>query len=142
MRVDAVEAYMDVVEAYLAAIRPAPRAAEARRLTGLFAEVTGFGPRLWPGGILGFGRYAYRFASGRTGEGLATGFALRGREIALYIMPGGVDFRPILARLGPHRRGRTCIYLRSLEGVDEGALADLIRAGVGRLRALWRIDPD
>lgn len=133
---------MNAVEAHLSAIRPPLRAAEARRLAELFAEVTGFGPRLWPGGILGFGRYAYRYASGRTGESLATGFALRGREIVIYIMPGGVDFRPILARLGPHRTGKACIYLPGLAGVDEGALTDLIRAGVGRLRALWRVEPD
>lgn len=70
---------------------------------------------------------------------MATGFSPRKAECVIYILPGYADFGPILARLGPHRMGKACLYLRRLDGVDEGALADLIRAGLDRLGALWPV---
>lgn len=127
--------------AFLDGIPDPVRLAEADRLLTIFAEVTGYPPRLWGGSMVGFGRYAYRYDSGHSGESLATGFAPRKAELSIYILPGTAGFGDILARLGPHRVGKACLYLRRLDRVDEGALRDLIRAGLEDLGTRWIIHP-
>ncbi len=129
-------------ETFIAALEPAARAAEARRLHDIFAEVTGFPARLWHGGIIGFGRYAYRYESGRTGESLATGFAPRKGEHVVYVMPGYADFSAILAGIGPHRKGKSCLYFRQLDRLNEDALRRLIRAGLDDLSTRWQVLPE
>ena len=131
---------MDVAE-FLAAVEPETRRAEAARLDAVFREVTGFAPQMWSGSIVGYGSYDYTYESGRTGTSLATGFAPRKAEIVLYIMPGYADFAPILDRLGPHRTGKSCLYLKRLDRVDETALRDLIAAGLADLETRWPITP-
>jgi hypothetical protein len=130
------------VEAFLAAVTPPARANEARRLVQIFAEVSGFAPRIWAGSMVGFGRYEYRYASGHSGQALATGFAPRKAELSIYIMPGYADFGGILAGLGKHRMGKSCLYLRRLEDANEDALRALIRAGLDDLAKQWPILPD
>lgn len=129
------------VEAFLAAVTPAQRAAEARQLAALFAEVTGYPPRLW-GSVLGFGRYAYRYDSGRAGESLATGFAPRKAELVIYPGAPAEGFPALLAELGPHRPGKSCLYLRRLDGVDLPVLGHLIRAGLDDLARRWTVLPE
>lgn len=102
---------------------------EAERLDAIYREVTGWQPRLW-GKIIGYGRYRYRTQSGQEGEFLATGFNMRGRDIAIHILPGYSEFPEIAARLGPHKRGKSCWYIKTLDAIDEAALRDLIRAGL------------
>jgi hypothetical protein len=92
--------------------------------------------------MLGYGRYAYRYASGHAGESLATGFAPGKAELAIYILPGFADFGEILADLGPHRKGKACLYIRRLDAVDEAVLARLIRAGLDDLATRWTVLPD
>jgi hypothetical protein len=127
-------------EAFLAGVEPARRE-EAERLLTIFAEESGYPPRLWGGSMVGFGRYAYRYDSGHTGESLATGFAPRKAELSIYILPGYADFGAILARLGAHRTGKSCLYLRRLAAVDEAVLRELIRAGLRDLGQRWEVHP-
>lgn len=127
-------------EAWLAGVDPARRA-EAERLLVLFAEVTGWEPRLWGPSMVGFGRYAYRYDSGHGGESLATGFSPRKAELSIYLLPGGGEFGPILNRLGPHRMTKACLYIKRLSAVDEGVLRELIRAGLDDLGRRWEIHP-
>jgi hypothetical protein len=131
----------DGAAAFLAAVEPPARRDEAARLDAIFRRATGFGPRLWGGSMLGYGRYAYRYESGHSGVSLATGFAPRKAELVLYILPGHAGYAPILADLGPHRLGKACLYLRRLEGVNEAALDRLIRAGLADLGSRWTIEP-
>ena len=115
------------------------RRAEAQALDLLFRKVTGFVPRMWGPSIIGYGRYAYRYDSGRTGEMCATGFSPRGKAISVYILPGYQDFGPILDRLGKHRIGKACLYLNRLADADQAVLAELIAAGLDGLRARWPV---
>jgi hypothetical protein len=92
--------------------------------------------------MVGFGRYEYRYASGHSGQALATGFAPRKAELSIYIMPGYADFGGILAGLGKHRMGKSCLYLRRLSDANEDALRALIRAGLDDLAKQWPILPD
>mgnify|MGYP001022728440 CR=1 FL=1 len=131
----------EAVADFLAQVSPERRFHEAATLDALFREVTGFAPRLYAGGILGYGTYDYTYASGHSGRYLATGFAPRKAKLSIYIMPGYADFGSILARLGKHRTGKSCLYLNKLEDADLEVLAELIRAGLEDLATRWRIDP-
>jgi hypothetical protein len=120
----------DDVEAFLAAIPDEARRAECREVADVMRRITGVEPRIWGKGMVGFGRYHYRYESGREGEWFLTGFAPRKKELTVYVLPGLEGFGEILERLGRHRTGKSCLYLKSLEDVDRGVLEELIRAGV------------
>lgn len=126
---------------YLASVDPPRRAAEGRVLLDLFGRVTGWTARMWGPTIIGFGRYDYTYASGHSGTSFATGFSPRKAALSIYIMPGYQDYAPILARLGPHRLGKSCLYITRLDAVDQDALSDLIRAGLEDLARLWPVQP-
>jgi hypothetical protein len=119
----------------------ATRQAEAGRLLALFQDETGFAPQLWPGNIAGFGRYAYRYNSGHAGQSLAAGFSPRKADLSVYLMPGCANNTDLLRRLGKHRMGQACLYLRRLDDADEGVLRALIRAALADLATRWTILP-
>lgn len=126
---------------FIAAVEPPERRAEAAELDALFRRVTGFAPRMWGPSIIGYGNYHYRYASGREGDAPATGFSPRKAELSLYIMPGYADYGAILSRLGRHRLGKSCLYLRHLADADPEVLADLIRTGLADLDRMWPVMP-
>lgn len=129
------------VRGFLDTAEPPRRRDEARRLDALFREVTGFGPVLWGPSIIGYGRYRYRYESGREGTSLATGFSPRAAALSLYVLPGYADFGPILATLGKHRTGKACLCINRLDDIDEAALAALIRAGLEDLGRRRTVEP-
>jgi hypothetical protein len=129
------------LDAFLDSVAPPDRQAEARQLVQIFRAVTGYEPRIFTGGMVGFGRYEYTYASGHSGVSFATGFAPRKADISVYIMPGYQDFGGILQRLGRHRMGKGCLYLRHLSDVDEAVLRELITAGLADLKTRWTVTP-
>lgn len=129
------------VASYLDSVVPARRREDALVLDTLFQDVTGFQPQMWGPSIIGYGRYHYRYESGREGEFLATGFAPRKASMVIYIMPGYADFSDILGRLGKHKLGKSCLYLNKLSDIDADVLAELIRAGLSDLGTRWDIQP-
>ncbi len=129
------------IDAFLGGLEPARRCAEAHRLDRLFRDVTGWSPRLWRANLIGYGAYHYRYASGREGDFLATGFSPLTTRHSIHILPGYADHDAILARLGKHRTGRSCVYVNTLADIDLDVLAELIRAGLDDLRTHWPITP-
>ncbi|MGV6846848.1 MAG: DUF1801 domain-containing protein [Marinibacterium sp.] len=129
------------VTAFLAGIETPRRAREGPVLDRLFRRVTGYRPRLWGTGIVGYGSYRYTYKSGRTGDWLATGFSPRKAALSIYIMPGYADFGDILDRLGKHKIGKSCLYVNKLADIDIDVLADLIRAGLDDLARHWPVSP-
>ncbi|WP_146345987.1 DUF1801 domain-containing protein [Falsiphaeobacter marinintestinus] len=129
------------VSAFLESVAPDRKADESRQLDALFRNVTGFQPHMWGPSIVGYGQYHYVYDSGREGDFLATGFSPRKTTHSIYIMPGYADFTPILARLGKHRIGKSCLYVNKLADIDLDVLAELIRAGLADLQTRWPIAP-
>lgn len=127
---------------WLAAVEP-ERREEAARLLAIFAEETGWEPRTWgPGGSqAGFGRYVYRYDSGHGGEGHVVGFLPRKPEISLYGLTSAPGAAARLERLGRHRAGKSCLYVKRLAGVDEAVLREMIRAGVEETKGRWPVYP-
>jgi len=126
---------------HIAAIAPDQKRADAVALDRLFREVSGYQPGMFGGSIIGYGSYAYTYDSGHSGVSIATGFAPRKSNIVLYIMPGYSDFADILARLGKHKIGKSCLYINKLSDIDTEVLKELIRAGLDDLASRWPIIP-
>ena len=129
------------VQTFIATIEPAAKRDDAQVLDRLFREVTGFQPIMWGPSIIGYGQYHYVYDSGRQGDFLATGFSPRKTRHSIYIMPGYADFGDILARLGKHKMGKSCLYVNKLADIDLDVLAELIRAGLADLNQIWPVQP-
>ena len=122
------------VNAFLDGVENPRRRADARQLLALMQAVTGEPPKMWGPSIIGFGRYHYRYASGREGDSLVVGFSPRKQNLAIYIMPGFSDYGELLGKLGKFRTGRSCLYVNKLEDVDLGLLEELVRESVAEMK--------
>lgn len=119
---------------YIASLEDGPRKQDAEILLPWFEGVTGLEARMWGPSIIGFGRYAYTYDSGHSGESMLTGFSPRKANMVFYIMPGYRDYGPQLARLGKHKTGKSCLYVSKLSDIDMTVLAEIVRDGVGHMR--------
>ena len=119
---------------FIGAVADAEKRADARAVAALMAEITGAPARIWGASIVGFGRYRYRYASGREGEFFETGFSPRKRALTLYIMPGFGEYGGLLERLGRHSLGKSCLYIRRLADIDLEVLRELVRLSVQAIR--------
>ena len=124
----------DSVEEYLSQVADVRKREDSFRLLELMREVTGEEPAMWGASIVGFGHYSYRYNSGRRGEWFVTGFAPRKRDLTIYIMPGFDGYQPLMERLGKHKTGVCCLYVKGLEGLDLDALRELISRSVADMR--------
>jgi len=115
------------------------RQADARVLLKLFGRITGWKPKMWGPGIIGFGSYHYRYESGREGDSPVTGFSPRKTSLVIYVMPGYTGFSDALARLGKHKTGKSCLYINKLSDVDLNVLEDIIRRGVEQMKDKYPI---
>ena len=129
------------VDEFIASIAHPTLRQDAAVLVDLFSKVTGYAPKMWGDSIVGFGQYHYRYATGREGDFLATGFSPRKSNLSIYIMPGYGDFSDILKNLGKHKLGKSCLYVNKLADIDLDVLAQLITAGLERLDQIWPVRP-
>ena len=125
------------VDAFLDAVENDERRTDCKTLLNLMAEVTGSEPRMWGSSMIGFGRYHYRYASGREGDWFITGFSPRKKALTLYIMPGFDGYDDLMGRLGKHTSGRACIYVRRLDDIDLEVLKEMVLASVVHMRAQY-----
>jgi len=119
------------VAEFLARIPDPQRREDARRLCAVMEEITGEPPAMWGTSIIGFGAYHYRYASGHEGDSALAGFSPRRAHLAIYLIGGFENrYQRVLARLGPHKTGKGCLYIKRLDDVDRDALGELINRSV------------
>ncbi|HMQ32790.1 MAG TPA: DUF1801 domain-containing protein [Chloroflexaceae bacterium] len=121
------------VEAFLEGLADEGQRRDGRALVALMREVTGEEPRMWGPSIVGFGSYHYRYASGREGDWPLTGFSPRKQNLTLYLSYGLEGHADLLGRLGKHKLGKACLYLKRLDDADPAALRELIKRSVDEL---------
>jgi hypothetical protein len=97
-------------------------------------EETGAEPIMWGDSIVGFGTYHYKYASGRDAEWFLTGFSLRKQNLTLYIMSGFEEYDDLLGKLGKHSTGKSCLYVKKLEDVDQDVLRELVSKSVEHMK--------
>ncbi|WP_332760963.1 DUF1801 domain-containing protein [Pseudarthrobacter sp.] len=117
------------VDEFLAAVEDPVRRRDGLRLLALMREITGKEPEMWGPTIVGFGRYHYKYESGREGDAAAVGFSPRKASLSLYGLMYGPEAAELLPRLGKHKTGAGCLYVNRLDDVDQAVLAELIKAG-------------
>ncbi|HEY1280857.1 MAG TPA: hypothetical protein VGF22_14365 [Acidimicrobiales bacterium] len=124
----------DDVAAFLDGVTPAKRQRDARTMLDVMARVTGQPAHLW-GTIVGFGTYHYRYASGREGDAPAAAFAPRKAALVVYLSDGVGAHADLLARLGPHTMGVSCVYLKDLAQNDLPILEQIVARSYATLTA-------
>lgn len=128
------------VEAYITSKANAQQQADCRELMALFKKVTRQTPRMWGPSIVGYGSYRYTYESGRTGEAPLAGFAIRGRELVVYLMPEGAGQKALLSRLGKHRMTKSCLYFKQLADLDKSVLEKLVIGSVADVKRRYGQD--
>ena len=106
------------------------RRADAKKVASMMRKATGARATMWGESIVGFGQYHYKYASGREGDFLLTGFSSRKQALTLYIMAGFSEFDALMNKLGQYKTGKSCLYIKSLADVDEKVLEQLINRSV------------
>jgi hypothetical protein len=117
-------------EAFLNGVENEKKRNDSFELLEMMKEITGEEPVMWGESIIGFGKYQYKYASGRQGEWFLAGFSPRKQNLTLYIMSGFEAFDKTLETLGKHKTGKSCLYINKLEDVDRAALKKLIKHSV------------
>lgn len=121
------------VEEYLNGVSPETKRQDSFALLQLMEEVTGEEAIMWGSSIVGFGSYHYTYASGRQGDWMVTGFAPRKQALTVYIMPGFDKYDELLAKLGKHSTGKSCLYIKRLSDVDLDVLRELVAQSVAHM---------
>lgn len=125
------------VDAFLNAIEDERRREDARAIRRLMADVTGEKAHMWGSSIVGFGRYHYRYASGREGDWFKVGFSPRKQNLALYLMSGFDGYGDLLEGLGKHTTGKACLYVKRLDDIDTDVLARLIEKSLEHIESTY-----
>ena len=123
------------VDAFLDAVPDPQRRADGKALKAMFERISGEPAMMWGPSIVGFGAYHYRYASGHEGDMCRIGFSPRKAELVLYIGATHPDGADLLARLGKHRTGKGCLYIKKLSDVDQTVLQEMIAAELKRAPA-------
>ncbi len=122
------------VDAYIASVGTEERRADCRALAALFRRVTNERPTMWGTSIVGFGSYHYKYASGHEGDSCLVGFSSRKADLTLYLMPGFEAREALLSRLGPHKTGKACLYVKRLSDLDLRVLEALVRGSFTQMK--------
>jgi len=122
------------VDTYLDGIADGSRRDDCRELVRLMTRVTGHPAVMWGPGIVGFGSYHYRYESGREGDCCMVGFSSRKGDISIYLMAGFPGRDELLAKLGRHKLGKACLYVKRLGDLDLAVLERLVAGSMAEVR--------
>jgi hypothetical protein len=120
------------VEGYFAAIEDDTRRKDCKALAKMMAKATQAKPKMWGTSIVGFGSHHYKYASGHEGDTCLTGFASRKGDITLYLGAEVLAQKQLMSKLGKHKVGKGCLYIRSLADVDVAILEKLVTGSVAK----------
>jgi hypothetical protein len=126
------------VDKFLAGVKDKQRRDDCLTVVTLMQQVTKAPPKMWGSSIVGFGDYTYHYESGRELDWFLVGFSPRKEALTLYLMPGSAKYSDALTKLGKHKTGKACLYIKSLEDVDQGGLKTLIQESVKRAKEVAR----
>jgi hypothetical protein len=119
---------------YLAAKASDDQRIDCAALMAVLEKITGESPKMWGPSIVGYGAYRYTYESGRTGESCLVGFAVRGKELVVYLGAEGEQQEALLSRLGKHKMGKACLYFKRLSDLDKLVLEQLIAGSIAEIK--------
>ena len=125
------------IEEYIASRANEEQKADCENLIALLKRVTEERPKMWGPSIIGYGLYKYTYESGRTGEMCRTGFAIRGKELVVYLIVEGAEQEALLKQLGKCKMGKSCLHIKRLADIDVKILEQLIIGSLVHLKARY-----
>lgn len=125
------------VEDFIAGVNDETVRDDCFALIKLMKKITNEPPKLWGGSIVGFGKYHYKYESGHEGYSCLTGFSPRKQNISLYIMLGYGSRTDLTGKLGKHKAGKGCLYVKRLSDINMDVLEQLIRESVAWLKKTY-----
>lgn len=120
---------MNSINSFISSVENENRRRDAKELLSIMEAESGYKPRL-SGSIIGFGKYDYKYESGREGTSAVVAFSPRKQNLVLYIMPGFESNQDLLKYLGKHKTGKSCLYINKLTDIDLTILKKIIKASV------------
>lgn len=126
------------VGGFLNSVPDRQRRADCKKIAKMMRKATGKNANMWGTSMVGYGSYDYKYASGREGTWFECGFSPRANSLTLYIMPGFSKFDSLMKKLGKHKTGKSCLYIKTLADVDEDVLRTLIDGSVKQLRKIYK----
>jgi len=123
------------VPAFLKSIADDDRRKDCQTLVRVMKRAVGAEPKMWGPSIVGFGHYHYKYASGRENDWFLAGFSPRKQDLTLYIMAGFDRYDALMTKLGKHKTGKSCLYVKRLADIDVAVLEELISASVKHMTA-------
>jgi hypothetical protein len=122
------------VDAYLASRASPEQLNDCKAIMAMCKRVTKQQPRMWGPSMVGYGSYRYKYESGHSGESALAGFAVRGKDLVVYIYVDNPKQAALLAKLGKHRMGKVCLYFKRLADLDAKVLEALIAGSIAEVR--------
>ena len=119
---------------YIASRANDEQRADCDTLMALFQRLTGEPPKMWGPSIVGHGAYRYTYDSGRSGEAPLAAFAVRGRELVVYLSCDEQAQQALLARVGKHKMGKSCFYFKRLADLDVVVLEQLVAGSMAEVK--------
>ncbi len=126
------------VEEFLQSVADPKQREDAFKILKLMKEVTKAKPQMWGTSIVGFGSYHYKYPSGCEGDWFAAGFSPRKGNLTLYLMAGFDGYADLLRKLGKHKTGKSCLYIKRLDDVDLATLRELVKASVAHVSKITK----
>ncbi len=118
------------VSAFIKTVPDSVKQKDCNTLKTMMSKITGKRAKMWGDSIVGFGRYHYKYSSGREGDCLITGFSPRKQNLTIYIIPGFSNYQKQLGKLGKHKHSKSCLYVKKLEDLNLDILEEIIADSV------------
>lgn len=122
---------------FLKTIAHKTRQADSFALLDIYEHITGEPPVMWGESIIGFGKYHYKYDSGREGDSLKAGFSPRKTNIAIYLMRGVRKHQTLLRELGPYKHGVSCLYITQLAKINFDILKNIIKNDFEKMTEIY-----
>ena len=129
------------VQDFLNSVKDEQKREDSFKILDMMQEISGYEPKMWGTSIIGFGSYHYKYDSGREGDMCRIGFSPRAQSLTLYMITGYSESSDDLARLGKHKTGKSCLYIKWLSDVDEDVLRDMIQKDLDKMAEKYPIEP-
>jgi hypothetical protein len=125
------------VDTYIDAVADERQRGDARKITAMMQRLTGEPAKMWGPSIIGFGSYHYKYDSGREGDMCRIGFSPRKGQTVVYVVDGYKDKDDLMARLGKHKTGQSCLYIKKLADIDEAVLEEICTRSLDYMAAKY-----
>ncbi|KAA1038427.1 DUF1801 domain-containing protein [Macrococcus equipercicus] len=125
------------VNHFISQMTDVKRKKDAYQLLKIFEQASGFEPRMWGPSMVGFGKYHYMIEEKFEGDAPLVAFALKKTKINLYLAAVNSKGGKQLKQLGKYRRGKSCLYIKEVNDIDEEVLHDLILASIQYLTTAY-----